>query len=362
MIMNAETIEALVLGGAFLGGGGGGSLEEGRRLGLESLRLGQPVLLPVDDLRPADIVVTVSAVGAPAAREKLVLPDDYIRAVRLLAERIDGRVSGLISSENGGISSVNGLIQSAALGIPVIDCPCNGRAHPTGTMGGMALGERPGFVSRQVAVGGNPSAGRRLEMYVEAPLPLADALVREAAVRAGGLVAVARNPVEAAYVRDHGAPGAIRMALELGRIILGRRHAGGEEVARTLAEALGGAVAGSGRVSNIRLETTGGYDFGSLRVDDLCLRFWNEYMELERKGARLATFPDLIATLAAEDGTPRTSADLEPGAEVVVLHAPGQRLILGSGMRVAANLRAVEEAMRMLKGAGAGNKGGGNGT
>jgi len=44
-------------------------------------------------------------------------------------------ISGLISSEVGALGVVNGWVQSAALQIPVIDAPANGRAHPLGLMG-----------------------------------------------------------------------------------------------------------------------------------------------------------------------------------------------------------------------------------
>ena len=213
-------------------------------------------------------------------------------------------------------------------------------------MGSMGLGELQGFISRQAAVGGNPETGRHLELCVEAPLPRADALVRQAAVESGGLVAVARNPVDAGYVRRHGAPGAIGMALDLGRLMMRERHAGGETVARKLATAAGGEVVVSGHVAQLELETRGGYDVGRLTIEDVELTFWNEYMTLERGGARLATFPDLISTLDAVDGTPRTSADLEPGGRVIVLLVPRKNLILGAGMRVPAGFRAVEEVLK----------------
>jgi hypothetical protein len=62
-------------------------------------------------------------------------------------------------------------------------------------------------------------------------------------------------------------------------------------------------------------------------------------------GVRLAAFPDLITTFDARDGTPRTSADLERGADMIILCLPQSRLILGAGMRVMAHFCAVEEAL-----------------
>jgi DUF917 family protein len=56
-------------------------------------------------------------------------------------------------------------------------------------------------------------------------------------------------------------------------------------------------------------------------------------MTLENQGRRLATFPDLIATVDAVTGLPLPTADLRNGAQVALVIAPASRLILGAGMR-----------------------------
>lgn len=345
MVVDETLVDAMVLGGAVLGGGGGGSLLDGRRLGRKALEIGTPVLKPHSALPDDAMVVTVSTVGAPSAHERHVEPEDYIRAVEGLLARIDGPIAGLITSENGGAGTTNGLIQSAALGLPVVDAPCDGRAHPTGVMGSMGLGKIADYVSRQMAVGGNPRTARRVELYVEAALGRADHLVRQAAVEAGGLVAVARNPVRLDYVREHGAPGAISMAIELGQIVLETRGRGGLAVAEQLAEALGGEVLAAGDVEGLVREARGGYDVGRLRVDDLELLFWNEFMAVDRAGRRVATFPDLVTTIDAATGMPRTTAELQSGEPVVVLYAPASCLILGAGVRDPEGFVLIEQVL-----------------
>jgi len=344
--INGEIIEAMILGGAVLGGGGGGSIAEGRRIGHAALELGRPWLVSIDELDDNDLLATVSAVGAPAAKERFVAPSDFIEATKLLLDHLDHGLSGFIASENGGTSTVHGLLQSAVLGVPVVDAPCNGRAHPTGVMGSMGLSSLPEYLSRQAAVGGNPESGRRLQLYVEAAVPAADALVRQAAVQAGGMVAVTRSPVPARYVREHGAPGAIVQAIQLGRILMKERIAGGRAVAGRLAAELRGDVIAAGEIAALELETRGGYDVGRLTVGDIELSFLNEYMTAEKQGQRVATFPDLITTLDYEDGTPRASAQLQPSARVLVLWAPRESLILGAGMRDPANFKPVEEILQ----------------
>ena len=64
-------------------------------------------------------------------------------------------------------------------------------------------------LSVQAAAGGDPAQGRHIELVVSASLSSASQMVRQAAVCAGGMVAVARNPVSVAYARENAAPGAV---------------------------------------------------------------------------------------------------------------------------------------------------------
>lgn len=343
-IRSRSILEAAVLGGALLGGGGGGGIEEGRRLGGLALERGGPRLAELDEVPPDGVLLTVSAVGAPSAREKAVSPEQYVAAVKRFQAIFETEIAGLITNENGGAATVNGWLQSAALDVPLVDAPCNGRAHPTGAMGSMGLDGDAGYVSQQVAIGGDASRGRQVEVSVAAPLPTAAQVVRDAAVAAGGLVAVARNPVTADYALVHAAPGAIRAAIELGQLLLDSDTPPSDR-AEACAARLGGKVIHRGSVRAKQLESRGGFDVGRLMIDDYELTLWNEYMTLERGGERLGTFPDLIATLAAETGVPVSSAEVDVGDEVLLLWAPRQRLILGAGMRRPNLLKVVEDVV-----------------
>jgi len=334
-----EVAQAAVLGGALLGGGGGGKVAYGLELARQALTLGVPRLISCSDLSPEAILVTVSVVGAPTANVSLA-PAHYCRAVTLLQESSRLTIAGLITSENGAVGSVNGWVQSALLQIPVVDAPCNGRAHPIGLMGSMGLHKRAGYTSLQAAVGQND-----LEVLIRAPLGVAATMIRQAAIQAGGMVAVARNPVEAAYVQQHAAPGAIHQAVALGRKMMAAQPKGPKAVANALAEELVGQVYGPAVVEDVSLITEGGFDHGtillSLDTSRLELTFWNEYMTLEQDGERLATFPDLIATLGM-DGLPCSSAEIIKGQQVYILTAPLERLRLGSGVRDLALYAQVE--------------------
>jgi uncharacterized protein len=116
-------------------------------------------------------------------------------------------------------------------------------------------------------------------------------------------------------------------------------------VAEALASRLNGEFLAEGEVAGYTIRTTGGYDVGRLAVREVSLTFWNEYMSADREGGRLATFPDLIATLDAETGTPVTTAEISTGRRVIILAVPKERLLLGAGVRRAEALEPVEEVL-----------------
>lgn len=345
MRLSADDIEPLVIGGALLGGGGGGDPALGRRFARIALRLGAPEIVPLETLPRDATVVTVALVGAPSAPEQHVAPEDLARAVRLLQDTFGVHADALNGNECGGFASINGWVQSAVLGIPLVDAPCNGRAHPTALMGAMGLHRIRDYVSRQAAVGG--AMPRHLELATAGSIDSASALVRQAAVLAGGVVGVARNPVDAGYLAVHGAPGAIAMARRLGQAVLQALPGGSEAAWSAAAEILGGKIVDVGRVTQARLTVVGGFDRGTVivqgaRIHELSV--WNEYMTLECDGARLASFPDLIATLA-DGGLPLASAEVREGMTVAILTAPRGKLLLGAGVRDPDLLRAAGEAV-----------------
>ena len=320
-------------------------MQEGLRLARLAVELGTPEIVPLADVDPEQWVVTVSAVGAPAGAHKFVRPMDYVRAVEKVANCVGGVVGGLIQSEMGGLNSANGLVQSAVLGIPIIDAPCNGRAHPIALMGSLGLHKIPQYRSIQAASGGNPDEGRRVELLVEGDINRCSALVREASVQAGGMVAVARNPIRAADLKDRAAVGAVMETITLGRSF-GQASKRGTLVEEAVAEGLGGEIVAREKVTRVELTTRGGLDVGRvILTGDYELMFWNEYMLLEAGGKRLYTFPDLIATFDAATHLPVSTARIADGDEVFVVAAKKDQLILGEGMRDSDLYRRVEEAV-----------------
>jgi len=346
-ILTEKLARAIVIGGAVLGGGGGGSMDGGLENALLAINLGDPIMVSLDELDDNDTIITASAVGAPAAKDKMVRPVDHIRAMELVFKQLPKIPSGFIANENGGGSGVNGWIQAAITGLPVVDAPANGRAHPTGLMGAMGLNRLSDYQSCQSAVGGNPALGLHLEMVIQGRLITNANMVREAANQAGGFVAVVRDPITAAYARKNAAPGASAQAIKIGQAIIDAQNHGAEAVIKATVEAIGGQITCQGKITNIQLKTVGGYDIGVVNIQgdhSAELSFWNEFMTMEI-GTQKIFFPDLITVLSVETGLPVSTAEAFIGQQVAVLTAPRNNLILGRGVLLPEAIQEAELAL-----------------
>ncbi len=346
--ITAEKAKAAVLGGVFLGGGGGGAVKSGMETAGQALEQGEVHLVSLDRIDSDATVVTASAVGSPASKEGYVTVEHCKRAAELYGCIAGTEIAGVITNENGGHSTTNGWVLSAVAGIPVIDAPCNGRAHPTARMGSMGLSMDPLYESWQVAVGGNDVTGKYLEAAVWGRLERASRMVRRAAVEAGGLVTVLRNSVKAGFLRENAAPGAILQAMEIGEVFI-RNEGRPDKILGGLAELLEIELLAEGKVRDLSLVTKDGFDVGELKVDTgkntLHMTFWNEYMTAEINGERIATFPDLLVTMERVSGKVRTSAEIREGSEIIVLKVPRKDLILGQGMF---DVSLFEEAEKII--------------
>ncbi len=349
IILDKEAGYSVVMGGAVLGGGGGGTIKAGIERYTLAVSMGQPSLVDLDDLEDKDMVVTASAVGAPAAKDRFFLPVDAIKALELVEDKLKMPIAGIITNENGPASGVNGWLQSAIKKIPMIDCAANGRAHPTGLMGAMGIHRLDNYRSIQSAVGGNPSAGKYLEMLVEGNVDVSSNLVRQAAVQSGGLVMVVRDPLPVAYLKENAAPKAIKQAMRIGQSMIDALNKGPSAIISTVVESTQGEIFCEGKIKSLQLATIGGYDIGRLKVigdRTVYISFWNEFMTVEtEEGFRHATFPDLITLVSLDSGLPLASAEIKNGDNVAVLIVPKNKMILGKGACLPETIGEAEKAI-----------------
>lgn len=337
-LLTMEDAKKAIYGGSILGGGGGGLIEEGLAKMEDIFSIGHPTLATVDEFSPNDYVACVSLVGAPSAEDMYIDAEQMIKTVKRMQEEFPHPIVALMTNENGAATSINGWLQSAATGLPFLDAPANGRAHPTGTMGALNLTEVPHYQSLQTFAGGK--GDRSVEGVITASLDNASSAIRSISVQAGGMVGVCRNPVTIDYIKENAAIGGISQAIALGELYLNVNK--GYERIEAVTAYLKGDILHSGKVKEFSLNKTGGFDVGLVQIDDLELTFWNEYMTAEVKGERLATFPSLIMTFDQHTGEPVVSAHIKKGMDITVIAVPQEQLLLSSTMYNKKLLKAVE--------------------
>ncbi len=339
-MMTREDVEALAVGGAILGGGGGGWCEDGLRAGLLALDIGEVRLLDPAKASEDMLVAVSAALGAPT-QKGTTRPRHFIRSAELLWE-VGVEFEGLIAAENGGHNSFGGWIQAAALGLPVVDAPADGRAHPTAMMGGMGLQRVEGYRSVKAVV------CEEVEAVAWGSLQRTSNVARMIANDVKALVAMTRDPVTVKYAVEHGAPGAISKAIDLGRAVIKAASKGADKAVKAALENLGGQLVCKGRIVEKSLEAKGGFDVGIINVESgggtYEITFVNEYMTLELDGRRLGTFPDLISTFD-DEGTPITSAAIEEGGIVYITNTSRDLIPIGDGNRYSEVYEPIENAL-----------------
>lgn len=329
--LNADDARHGVLGGGVFACGGGGWRHHGELMGSLATSVGRPVLAGVEELPEDSYVATVTAIGAPAAKDWEIQPVDYVHALQKLMEVCDKPISAVMTGQNGYSTTHNGWIQSAVLGVRVLDAAGDIRAHPTGKLGSLGLTSREGYVSTQVVSGGNRDKHGHFSSVNTGSVQTCDDVLRDISVRTGGFIAAARNPVELSWVREHAALGAISRAIELGAAMELAANRSAEAVIDTVRELLDARVLARGPLREATaLETHGGWDHGTFGIGEYLVPYLNEYMAVTSGGERIASYPDTIVILRADDGLPLAVKDAEEGISVVLLAADARGLPLSS--------------------------------
>ena len=341
-------MEKLVYGSAFLGGGGGGDLRIGLEIGRRIIDLGGVRILPIEQIDQETLLITLSVVGPQSIEtwSSSRLLANLIRVVRLLERFLGEEIGGLISSEIGAVNTLAPFPASVALDIPVVDAPCNGRAHPTVLMGSMGLHRLPSY--RTVLAASWQTREEEIgEAILRGSLEEVVSILRSI-VSVRGSVATARNPIKASYVARNGAPGSVKLALEIGDIFHRYRHEP-EEISHKLLERYRGFLVSNclaiDKFSEIRENLDYGVIYAKCGDKNYTLTYANEYMYLESSEGVVSVFPDLISTIDPVTGTPLLSKDIKTGMKFDIIVISRENLKLGSGVKYPESYEQVNKAL-----------------
>ncbi|MEE0740706.1 MAG: DUF917 family protein [Emergencia sp.] len=349
MVINSNDIQKIALGSLILGGGGGGNIQEGLDTAAKALKLGKVEVLPLSEVADRDgVVITISGVGSPASDTAFYSDDVYEKILHLIQTQLDKKIIGFIPCEMGGSSSFEPFIPAALLQLPIINSACDGRAHPFGIMGSLGL-EKGENYTIQAGAGGRKETDTYVEILASGSIESTSDLIRNAAAKAGGAVAVARNPVSLSWLEDSGADGAYDLAEQLGEAYLSGSTP--LESLQNICPIIDGKIICCGIIDGYTLHTENALDNGHFIINDgssaYKMYFFNEYMALEKDGERLNTFPDLMVTVDAEDGRILPTSDIRDGQKVILFSAPKEKMILGKGLRYRSTYKRIEDLLRI---------------
>ncbi len=327
-LLTEDRLEALVIGAAVLGTGGGGDPYVGRLMARRALAEHGPVTVLDPAELPDDALCAMSAVmGAPTVLvEKLPGGEEQLRAFRSLEARLGRTITHVICAEVGGLNSTLPVVAAARTGLPLVDADAMGRAFPEIQMSTPTL----------YGIGATPMAladDKGNTVVIEAAdNHWTERLARSITIDMGAAAFIALYVQTGAQVKEAMIAGSLRFAEEIGMAVL-RARADKRDPVAALLERTGGVRLFRGKVVDVARRTEAGFARGHVLVEGfgpdagatLRIEFQNENLVARRDGEVVATVPDLITVLDAESAEPVTTEELRYGFRVVVVGMPCDR-------------------------------------
>jgi len=331
MGIGLDDLDALEIGAAILGTGGGGNPYIGKLRCREELKKGRAIeLISLDDLPDDALVVSLGGIGAPVVGvEKIEQGDECLLALRALEAELDCRVDALVSVEIGGANSMEPMLTAAQAGLPVVDGDGMGRAFPEMQMTTWSIYGHVSTPATMVDDKGNTVVFRRTESEV-----WLETLARAAVVAMGAAAGLASAPMRGDFVKRAAIPGTVTQALLLGRAVLEAQREHRDPV-ETVLEHEDGRFLMNAKIVDLERHLKGGFAVGHVSLEGFGpsagetgrIELQNEFLVFRRDGAVEVTVPDLIVVLDADTGLPITTEVLRYGQRVAVLALPSHELL-----------------------------------
>ncbi|KAF4126096.1 N-methylhydantoinase A/oxoprolinase/acetone carboxylase, beta subunit [Geosmithia morbida] len=342
-------LEWISTGCYILGTGGGGSPYSSMIRLRAELRKGAVVrVVDTKDLADDAQVGCGGAAGSPTVAVEKLGGDETLEAQQELYKICDKAATHLIAVEIGGANGLQSLIIGASthMNIPVVDGDWMGRAYPTKWQTTpVVFNERSPIWCPIVMSDGS---GNVLVMPKAASDTDVDRIFRSALSQMGSQVGIAEAPVTGAETRRWAVQNTISQAWRIGRgVARVRAERRTAQVAESILQEFGGASAGKviwkGKIIGVERVVRSGYAYGECLIQGadvtedgssrefqglLRVPFKNENIaaivdrgdgQMEGEGDVLATVPDLITIIDAQNGEAVGTPEYRYGLLVVVL-------------------------------------------
>lgn len=321
----AGDLDAIALGGAFLGTGGGGDPYIGKLMAKAAITAAAPVrLITVDEIADDMLCVPVCMMGAPTVMvEKLPNGNEALQALRQLETFLGRKADAIVCIEAGGLNSTIPFAVAAATGLPLIDGDGMGRAFPELQMVALTI---HGIAASPMVLAddkGNSSVLNTISNQ------WTERLARVQVAQMGGAALVALYPMSGAQLKQGLLRGTMTLIQEIGQTIMAERAANRNPGA-VLVERLHGRNLFRGRVIDIDRATVGGFARGRAILtgidedagNQFSVDFQNEFLVARQGETLLTCTPDLICALDADGGLPVTTEQLRYGLGIQFIGLP----------------------------------------
>ena len=324
-------LDAIEIGAAILGTGGGGNPYIGKLRCREELKKGRRIpVIPLAELPDDALIVSLGGIGAPVVGvEKIEEGEECLRALRALEKELGVKVDALISAEIGGANSMEPMLTAAQAGLPVVDGDGMGRAFPEMQMCTWSIyghREAPGAMADEkgniVVIRNTPD-----DVWLER-------IARSVVVAMGAAAGLATQPMRGDFVKRAAVPNTITQALNLGRAVL-HAHQTNADPVQTVINQERGKLLMTAKITDLQRHLKGGFavghmaleGFGDFLGDTGRIDLQNEFLVFWRDDKVEVCTPDLIVVLDSDTGLPITTEMLRYGQRVAVLGLPAHPLM-----------------------------------
>ena len=320
--VDKKSLNAIALGGAVLGSGGGGDPYVGRLMTSQSIgESGSVKVIDIESLPDEALILPIAMMGAPTVMvEKFPSGNEFAQLIPLIEKLLTKPVSAILCAEAGGLNSTIPFVAASKLGLPIIDGDAMGRAFPELQMVTFTLG---GISATPMAMVDEKGNGCTFDTISNV---WTEKLARAITIQMGGSAMCSLYPVTAKQCKDYLIRGSLSLIHHIGNII--EKHS--FNAYQLLVKELNGKHLFQGRVRDVERRSEGGWNRGIVKLEgtgefvnrDAKIDFQNEFLVAMEGDTILATTPDLICVFDANTGAPVTAETIKYGLAVNVLGLP----------------------------------------
>lgn len=320
--VDKKSLNAIALGGAVLGSGGGGDPYVGRLMTQQSIeKSGGVKVIDIESLPDDALILPIAMMGAPTVMvEKFPSGNEFAQLIPMIEKMLTKPVSAILCAEAGGLNSTIPFVAASKLGLPIIDGDAMGRAFPELQMVTFTLG---GISATPMAMVDEKGNGCTFDTISNV---WTEKLARAITIQMGGSAMCSLYPVTAKQCKDYLIRGSLSLIHHIGNII--EKHS--FNAYEILVKELNGKHLFQGRVRDVERRSEGGWNRGIVKLEgtgefvnrDAKIDFQNEFLVAMEGDTVLATTPDLICVFDSNTGAPVTAETIKYGLAVNVLGLP----------------------------------------